>query len=299
VIEPIFEREFLPMSYGFRPGRGCKDALREVDEWLKKGYTHVVDADFQGYFDSIPHARLKERIEERISDGRLLALLAGWMSQDIVQELKQWKPTGGTPQGAVISPLLANIYLHPLDRLMAAQGYAMVRYADDFVILCATAEESVKALEAIKVWVAGNGLTLHPEKTHVGDCRNEGEGFEFLGYRFEAGRRGVRKKSLMALKDKVRQMTRRTRGVSLGRVLADLNPMLRGWFGYFTHAQGRVFQSLDAMIRRRLRASLRKQENRPGFGRCYADHCRWPNAFFATAGLFTMVEVRRQASQSR
>ena len=299
VIEPIFEQEFLSVSYGFRPGRGCKDALREVDEWLKKGYTHVVDADLKSYFDSIPHARLKERIEERISDGRLLELLAGWLRQDIVHGLEKWTPTGGTPQGAVISPLLANIYLHPLDVHMTRQGYVMVRYADDFVILCPTAQAAGKALEEIKAWVEANGLTLHPDKTHLGDCRIEGQGFEFLGYRFEAGKRWVRKKSLTALKDKVRALTRRTRGDRLGRIIADLNPMLRGWYGYFKHAQGRVFQTLDALIRRRLRALLRKQEKRPGFGRCYADHCRWPNAYFAAAGLFTMVEARQQASQSR
>lgn len=299
VIEPIFEKQFLPMSYGFRPGRGCKDALREVDEWLRKGYTHVVDADFKSYFDSIPHARLQKRIEERISDGRLLELLAGWLRQDIVHGMEKWTPTGGTPQGAVISPLLANIYLHPLDVEMTRQGYVMVRYADDFVILCATAEAAEKALEAIKAWVETNGLNLHPDKTHIGDCRVEGQGFEFLGYRFEAGRREVRKKSLMTLKDKVRELTKRTRGASLGRIIADLNPMLRGWYGYFKHAQGRVFQTLDALIRRRLRALLRKQEKRPGFGRCHADHRRWPNAFFAAVGLFTMVEARQNASQSR
>jgi RNA-directed DNA polymerase len=180
VIEPIFEHEFLPMSYGFRPGRGCKDALREVDEWLKKGYTHVVDADFKSYFDSIPHARLKERIEERIRDGRLLELLAGWLRQDIIHGLENWTPTGGTPQGAVISPLLANIYLHPLDDYMAQHGHAMVRYADDFVILCRTAEEAGKALEAIESWVEANGLTLHPDKTHVGDCRLEAILFRYV-----------------------------------------------------------------------------------------------------------------------
>lgn len=299
VIEPIFEKEFLPMSYGFRPGRGCKDALREVEEWLKKGHTHVVDADLQSYFDSIPHARLQARIEEHISDGRLLDLMAGWLRQDIVRGVEKWTPTGGTPQGAVISPLLANLYLHPLDRRMTEQGYAMVRYADDFVILCPTAEAAAQALEEVRNWVEANGLRLHPDKTHIGDCRIEGQGFEFLGYRFEAGKREVRKKSLSALKDRVRAFTRRTRGDSLGRIIADLNPMLRGWYGYFKHAQGRVFQALDALIRRRLRALLRKQEKRPGMGRCHADHCRWPNAFFADAGLFTMVEARRLASQSR
>ena len=299
VIEPIFEKEFLPMSYGFRPGRSCKDALREVDGYLRGGYTHVVDADLKGYFDSIPHPLLKERIEERISDGRLLELLAGWLRQDIVKGLERWKPAGGTPQGAVISPLLANLYLHPLDERMTKLGYRMVRYADDFVILCPSAEQANAALEEIKAWVEANGLTLHPDKTHVGDCRIEGQGFEFLGYRFEAGKRWVRKKSLQGFKDKIREKTYRSRGDSLATVLGDLTPMIRGWYGYFKHADRREFPTLDGFIRRRLRALLRKQEKRPGFGKCYADHNRWPNAYFAALGLFTMTEARMFASQPR
>jgi RNA-directed DNA polymerase len=299
VIEPIFEKDFLPMSYGFRPGRGCKDALREVDRLIKEGYTHVVDADLKGYFDSIPHARLMTRVEERISDGRLLELLAGWLQQDIVKGLERWTPTGGTPQGAVISPLLANVYLHPLDARMASQGFSMVRYADDFVILCPNAEAAGKALEEVRAWVEATGLTLHPDKTHVGDCRTAGQGFDFLGYRFEAGKRWVRTQSLRALKDRIRQKTRRTRGDSLPRIIADLNPMLKGWYGYFKHADRWVFPKVDGFIRRRLRALLRKQAKRPGFGRCHADHRRWPNAYFAAHGLFTMTEARLLASQSR
>ena len=157
--------------------------------------------------------------------------------------MERWKPTGGTPQGAVISPLLANIYLHPLDERMMARGHRMVRYADDFVVLCRSPEEAKAALAEIRGWVAENGLTLHPDKTHVGDCRKAGGGFDFLGYRFEAGRRWVRRKSLMRLKDGIRAKTRRTRGESLARVIADLNPMLRGWFGYFKHAHPSTFRS--------------------------------------------------------
>ena len=292
VIEPIFENEFLPTSYGFRPGRSCKDALREVNWHLKEGYTHVVDADLKGYFDSIPHPLLKERIEERISDGRLLELLAAWLRQDIVKGLERWTPTGGTPQGAVISPLLANLYLHPLDERMARLGYRMVRYADDFVILCQSAEHAQTALEKIKAWVNANGLNLHPDKTHVGNCLLEGQGFEFLGYRFEAGRRTVRKKSLQGFKDKIREKTGRTRGDSMARIIANLTPMIRGWYGYFKHASRWTFPGLDGFIRRRLRAILRKQEKRPGSGRCHADQRRWPNAYFAGLGLFTMTEAR-------
>ena len=299
VIEPIFEKHFLPTSHGFRPGRSCKDALREVDQYLKEGYVHVVDADLKGYFDSIPHQRLKERIEARISDGRLLALLADWLHQDIVKELERWTPTAGTPQGAVISPLLANIYPHPLDETMATLGYRMVRYADDFVILCQRAEQAHAALADVKAWVEANGLSLQPDKTHIGDCRLVGQGFEFLGYRFEAGTRRVRKKSLQGFKDKIRAKTRRSRGDSLARIIADLTPITRGWYGYFKHACRREFPPLDGFIRRRLRALLRKQEKRPGSGRCLDDHKRWPNSYFAARGLFTMTEARLLASQSR
>ena len=293
VIEPVFEKEFREASYGFRSRRGCHDALREVDRLIKEGHTHVVDADLAAYFDSIPHDRLVARIEERVSDGRVLDLIRGWLEADILKGLERWTPTGGTPQGCVVSPLLANIYLHPLDALMAERGYRMVRYADDFVILCRSREEADAALDEVRAWVSENCLTLHPEKTHVGDCRQPGEGFEFLGYRFEAGRRFVRKKSLTKLKDGVRDKTGRTRGVSLARVIADLNPMLRGWFGYFKQAHPRTF------IRRRLRALLRKQEKRPGMGICRDDHRRWPNAFFADAGLFALHTAWHTARPSR
>ena len=299
VIEPIFEVQFLATSYGFRPGRGCKDALREVDRLLKAGYTHVVDADLKSYFDSIPHQRLMERVESSVSDGRVLDLIRGWLKQDILQGLNRWTPTGGTPQGAVISPLLANVYLHPLDERLMARGYRMVRYADDFVVLCATREEAERALREIRQWVEDNGLTLHPEKTRVGDCRQPGEGFDFLGYRFEAGKRWVRKQSLKRFKDGIRAKTRRTRGDSLARIVKDLNPMLRGWFNYFKQAHPFTFERLDKFIRRRLRAVLRKQAKRPGRGRCQADHQRWPNAFFAAAGLFALYPAWQTERNSR
>lgn len=298
-LEPIFETTFRPTSYGFRPGRGCREALREVAQLIEDGYTFVVDADLESYFDTIPHERLMQQVEERISDGRILGLLRGWLAQDILQGLQRWTPTEGTPQGAVISPLLANIYLHPLDELMAARGHRMVRYADDFVVLCRSREEAEAALAEIRAWVAENGLRLHPSKTHVGDCRLAGQGFEFLGYRFEAGRRYVRKKSLISLKDRIREKTRRTRGDSLARIIASLNPMLKGWFGYFKHAHPYTFIALDKFIRRRLRALLRKQEKRPGFGRCLADHQRWPNAFFAQAGLLALHTAWQSARHSR
>ena len=299
VIEPIFETRFRDGSYGFRPGRGCHDALREIDRLIKDGYAHVVDADLAGYFDSIPHDRLLARVEEKVSDGRVLDLIRGWLKADILKGLERWTPTRGSPQGAVISPLLANIYLDPLDAAMAERGRRMVRFADDFVILCRTREEADAALAEVRAWVSENGLALHPEKTHVGDCRRPGQGFEFLGYRFEAGQRHVRQKSLNKFKDSIREKTRRTRGDSLACAVADLNPLLRGWFGYFKHAHHTTFGKLDGFVRRRLRAILRKQEKRPGQGICRADHQRWPNAFFAEAGLFALHTAWLSARQSR
>ncbi|HEY1299202.1 MAG TPA: group II intron maturase-specific domain-containing protein [Stellaceae bacterium] len=217
----------------------------------------------------------------------------------------------GYPEGAVLSPLLANLYLHSLDEPLLGKGYRMVRgacsraaqsadpWADDFVVLCRSREEAVATLGVIREWVAANGLALNPDKTHLGDCRQPGQGFEFLGYRFEAGRRMVRKKSLDRLKDKIQEKTRRNRGQSLACIIADLNPTLRGWFEYFKHAGHHVFPQVDGFTRRRLRALLRRQQKRPGFGRCRADQHCWPNAFFAAAGLFALHTAWLAARGSR
>jgi RNA-directed DNA polymerase len=299
VIEPIFEVQFRPGSYGFRPGRRAKEALREVDRLLKEGFCHVVDADLKSYFDSIPQERLMALVAASISDGRVLELIEAFLKQDIMVDMARWRPTTGTPQGAVISPLLANIYLHPLDLLMEQSRHRMVRYADDFVILCRTEAEALAALGHVEAWVRANGLRLHPDKTRVADSQQPGRGFDFLGYRFEAGRRLVRKKSLKALKDKVRSRTTRSRGDSLERIIADLNPVLRGWFVYFQHATPALFAVLDGFVRRRLRAILRKQDKRPGIGRCTADHQQWPNALFANRGLFTLRTAYEHARGSR
>lgn len=300
VIEPIFEREFEPTSWGFRPRRGCKDALREVDRHLKQGRVWVVDADIQACFDSIGHARLMQLIERRISDGRVLKLVKMLLEQDVMHGLKRWTPSGGTPQGAVISPLLANIFLHGLDECMREHGCALVRYADDFVVLCETQQQAQVALELVRSWTQSAGLTLHPEKTRAGNCLLPGQGFEFLGYRFEAGQRHVRNKSLQRLRDSVRAMTRRTSGESLQRMIALLNPVLRGWFAYFKHANARTFETLDAFVRRRLRSILCKREGRSYvYHRSLEVHRRWPKNYFAELGLFTMREAWHAASQSR
>jgi RNA-directed DNA polymerase len=299
VIEPIFERHFLDTSYGFRPGCGCKDALRDVNQGLKEGYCWVVDADIQGYFDNIVHEKLMERIEATISDGAVLRLIRQFLEQDILAEARRWTPVKGTPQGAVLSPLLANIYLHTLDEKLAEEGYRLVRYADDFVILCQSQEEAERALGSVRGWMAKNELSLHPDKTHIGDCRKAGQGFEFLGYRFEAGQRMVRRKSLNKLRDTIRSRTRRTTGEAIERTIQKLNPVLKGWFGYFKHARKYTFNTLDAFVRRRLRAILLKQNKKQGCANSKSASFRWKNAYFAERGLFSLHEAYVMASQSR
>ena len=299
VIEPIFEHEFLAMNYGFRPQLSCKDALREVDHLLKSGYTNVVDADVKSYFDSIPHDLLMQQVEERISDGKLLDLVRLFLQQEIMDGLEQWTPTNGTPQGAVLSPLLANIYLHPLDKFITEQGLKMVRYADDFVILCQNPNEADKALVQVSEWVNRNGLTLHPDKIHMGNCLEQGQGFEFLGYWIEAGKRWVRSKSRQALRDKIRSKTRRNRSGSMKEIIENLNPMLKGWFNYFKHAYHTEFKTIDGFVRRRLRALLLRRNKRKGWGSSIQAHLWWQNSYFAEIGLFTMHEARLRLCQSR
>jgi RNA-directed DNA polymerase len=299
VIEPIFENEFLDISYGFRPQRGAKDALREVDRLIKEGKVWVVDVDFQAYFDTIPHDKLMECVKRHISDSKVLGLIELWLKQKIVEECKEWVPDRGTPQGGVLSPVLANLYLHDLDVKMTKAGYQMIRYADDFVILTRSQEEAQRAKELVEAWAKENELIVHPEKTHIGNCAMEGEGFEFLGYRFEAGKRWVRKKSIQKFRDGVRARTIRTIGEPLQKVIGGLNTMLRGWYNYFKHVNKWGLETFDGFVRRRLRAILRRREKRPGFGRCLKDHLKWPNAFFAKLGLFTMENTRVSEIASR
>jgi len=293
VLEPIFERDFAPHSYGFRPQRSAKDALRRVEALLKAGYVHVVDVDVQGYFDSIPHAPLRALVQAKVSDGRVLALIEAFLGQEIFDGLSHWTPETGTPQGAVLSPLLSNIYLDPLDHAMAEQGFEMVRDADDFVVLCRTESEAQRALNALQRWTPTAGLCLHPQKTRLVDVRQPG-GFDFLGYHFERDLRWPRPKSLGKLKDRVRRQTRRTHGQSLAVIIDDVNRTLRGWFGYFKHSHTTTFEPLDQWVRMRLRSILRKRAGRRGRGRG-ADHQRWPNRFFAELGLFSLTTAHATA----
>jgi RNA-directed DNA polymerase len=296
VLEPIFERDFAAQSYGFRPSRSCKDALRRVDALLKAGYNWVVDADLKSYFDTIPHSALIGRVLEKVTDGRVIRLLEAFLTQKVMETAEGWTPEEGTPQGAVISPLLSNLYLDPLDQQMARQGREMVRYADDFIILCRSEAEARGALEQVRQWTASAGLKLHPVKTRIVDATQQG-GFDFLGYHFERGYRWPREKSLKKFKDTIRSKTRRTNGHSLKAIIVNVNRTLRGWFEYFKHSHYTAFAPLDQWVRMRLRSILRQRRGRDGRGRG-RDHQLWPNAFFAQRGLFSLATVHTRARQS-
>lgn len=295
VIEPLFEHSFAEHSYGFRPGRGAKDALRRVDQLLKQGHTWVVDADLKGYFDSIPQDKLMAAVTEHLADGALLELIERFLKQGVMETGKGWSPTEtGTPQGAVLSPLLANIYLNPLDHLMAQEGWEMVRYADDFVILCVSQEQAEQALSRVRQWVEEAGLVLHPTKTRLVDASQTG-GFDFLGYHFERGHRWPRRKSLEKFKEAIRQKTGRCRPASMPEIVKDVNRTLRGWMGYFKHSIANIFPPLDRWVRGRLRTIQRKRHKGKGRARG-RDHQRWPNAYFADLGLISMALIRAQAA---
>ena len=333
VIEPIFEHEFAPQSYGFRPGRGCKNALRRVDELLQSGLGHVVDVDIKGYFDSIPHDKLLKLVRERIADGRVLKMIEAFLVQGVMAqsetmdgyEMKEIEEMEtGTPQGGVISPLLANIYLNPLDWQMSREGHQMVRYADDMVILCPDAESAARVLQSLREWMAQAGLTLHPEKTKIDSASLHPFGaacrlsvslrsavdmgppkahFDFLGYRFwrsqSDGRvkRFIRPKSVRKLKEAIKPLTKRNNGHSLETIAERLKPMLRGFFGYFKHASVSALCELDGWVRGRLRSILRKRAKLRGRGRG-RDHQRWPNHYFVALGLFSLENARRAATTS-
>lgn len=296
VLEPIFERDFAEHSYGFRPCRGSKDALRRVDDLLHRGYTWVVDADLKSYFDTIPGEKLLARVAGKVSDGRVLQLVEAYLRQGVLEEGKYWTPDKGTPQGGVISPLLSNIYLDPLDHHMAAQGMEMVRYADDFVLLCRNKSEAQTALAEVQQWTAQAELMLHPDKTRIVDATLRG-GFDFLGYHFERGKKWPRAKSLKKIKTTIRTHTRRHNRNSLATIISQLNRSLRGWFQYFQHSHKYTFPLLDSWIRMRLRSILRCRQGKRGRGRGYDHHC-WTNAFFAEQGLFSLTAAHASVRQS-
>ena len=294
VLEPIFDHTFHERSFGFRHGRGCHDALRCVEALLKDGYVYVVDADLKSYFDTIPKDRLLELVKQKVSDSAVLQLVKKYLDQEIMSELAMWTPEAGVPQGAVLSPMLSNAYLNPLDHMMSAKGYQMVRYADDFVILCRTHLDAEAALSEIRTWVEGSGLSLHPDKTHIVDSREKS--FAFLGYSFRGRFRFPRAKSHEKVLARIRELTPRKSGNSLECMIARINRSLRGWFNYFRHCFWNIFEDYDAMVRRRLRRMLQKR-NRKNPKRLSRTQ-RWPNSFFTEQGLYSLCEAHVRFVQS-
>ena len=303
VIEPIFEREFLPCSYGFRPNRGCKDALRAVDTMLQAQHTVVVDADIKSFFDTIGHDKLMELVSKRVQDGRVLRLIDAFLHQGILEDGKERQEADeGTPQGGVISPLLANIYLHQLDEALTKEGYRLVRYADDFVVLCDSREEGERVLGLLTEVLKELGLTLHPDKTHVVDMQEAGASFEFLGYRFKNHKgkmlRYPRSKSIYKLREAVRGLTPRLSGQSMEDIVLRLNQTLSGWYAYFKHCSRNAFEEHDSWIRMRLRAILcrRTKCSSRRYGRAQT---LWPNRHFKELGLlFLSVQHASDRVQS-
>lgn len=302
VLEPIFERDFAANSYGFRPGRSAKDALRAVDDALKVGKQYVLDADIKRYFDTIPHEKLLERIGEKIADGRVMGIIRQMLERGVLENRERIDTDAGTPQGGVISPLLANVYLNPLDHLMQREGYEMIRYADDLVVMCKTRAEAEVALGLLKAWVENEGLSLHPEKTRIVNMSEAGSGFDFLGYHFEHTPKGKidrwpRQKSLASLNDRIRNLTHRANGESLEATITKINRIMHGWYGYFKHCNRWTFISIDGWIRGRLRGILRKRAHLKGRSRG-SDHHRWNNNFFAERGLFSLYDAYMKECQS-
>jgi RNA-directed DNA polymerase len=296
VVEPIFEREFAPQSYGFRPGRSCHDALRRVDELLKSGHGHVVDIDIKGYFDAIPHERLMATVRERIADGQVLELIERFLKAGVMEAMRRWEVETGAPQGAVISPLLANLYLNPLDWLMQQAGMEMVRYADDMVVLCRDPQSAQRAMEMIQQWMGEAGLELNTQKSQLLDMTRNGSYFDFLGYRFWRGKSGrirrfVRPKSKVKLRQRIKPLTRRATRWGLEAIIATINPILRGWYGYFKQASADALRETDGWVRGRLRSILRKHRKGKGKARG-ADHQRWDNCYFTRQGLFSLEETQ-------
>ncbi|KWX89226.1 hypothetical protein AMQ83_01890 [Paenibacillus riograndensis] len=260
IIEPIFEQDFYEYSFGFRAGYSAHQAIHTIRRAKRNGYEHVVDLDIVSFFDEIPHEGLMKKVQERISDGKVLTLIRGWLTAGIMEDDQFHETEIGSPQGGVISPLLANIYLNTFDWGMKERGYAVVRYADDAVILCKNKEQAKEAYRtARKILEEDLQLRMHPEKTKVVDFD---EGFRFLGFDFRRKYVTLPEAKVKKYKDKIRNATRRQQGNNLNEMLKKLNEIIRGFGNYFGIGNvKKKFGRLDEWTRMRVRAFMRKKKS--------------------------------------
>jgi group II intron reverse transcriptase/maturase len=284
LIEPYFELYFSDYSFGFRPHRSCHQAIRELLRFWKQGYRIVLDADIQGFFDNIPHSLIMKRVAERIADGNILTIIQRFLASGVMEDGVLRKTSLGTPQGGVISPLLANIVLDVLDKELAKHGYVFVRYADDFLVLAKSTAEIEKALDLVRSVIEEKlQLKLSPEKTKITSFV---KGFEFLGFFFSANGASIRTKSVEKLKDKVRKLTIRSHNFS-DEVIQDINRVTRGVANYyatdFSTVKTQCFK-LDQMIRRRLRCMKKKRISGN-------DNHRISNQYFERKGLVSLYAM--------
>ncbi|MGG1520031.1 group II intron reverse transcriptase/maturase [Paenibacillus oryzisoli] len=260
IIEPIFEQDFYYYSFGFRPGYSAHQAINTIRRARRGGYDYVVDLDIMSFFDEIPHELLMEKVRERITDGKVLKLIRGWLTAGVMEDDQFHETVVGSAQGGVISPLLANLYLNHFDWGMKEKGFAVVRYADDAVILCQTKEQAEEAYKAAKFILEGElQLRMHPEKTKV---VHFDEGFRFLGFDFWKKYLILPDEKVKKYKDRIRKITRRQQGGNLEGMMKKLNEVSRGFGNYFGIGNvKKKFQRLDEWTRMRVRAFLRKKKS--------------------------------------